>query len=405
MNNKPLTKSLIFNLLKKIRKNKIGNEKVILINSKNRILARDIKSKINLPPFNNSAVDGYAIHKSDLDKTQKLLSTQRIAAGDKLPLNIKKGEVARIFTGACMPANCKTVIMQENVKVNDKYILINKIPAYGENCRLAGEDIAKGTKVFKQGDKINTTNINLIAAIGKNEVVVKKKLKIGYYTSGNELKKPTERLYGSQINNSNYYSLHALLDYAYLESKYLGVLRDTKKFIIKSFLKNINKYDVLITTGGASVGEEDHLITVIQKLGKIFFWKAAIKPGRPLAIGKINNTFIICLPGNPVSVHLLYGMIIKPFLEFLCGAPLIQPRGIKVTAMFSMKKKNKRMEWLRVNIVNNSENLSVKRYSKQGSGTISSMVFSDGILEIPENISYISKGDRFIFYSFDELFN
>jgi len=405
MNKKPLTKSLIFNLLKKIRKNKIGNEKVILINAKNRILAKDIKSKINLPPFNNSAVDGYAIHKSNLYKTQKLLSKQRIAAGDKLPINLKKGEIARIFTGACMPANCKTVIMQENVTVKDKHILINKIPTYGENCRLAGEDIAKGSKVFSQGDKINTTNINLIAAIGKNQVTVKKKLKIGYYTSGNELKKPTERLYGSQINNSNHYSLHALLDYAYLESKYLGILRDTEKFIIKSFLKNINKYDVLITTGGASVGEEDHLIAIIQKLGKIFFWKAAIKPGRPLAIGKIEDTFIICLPGNPVSVHLLYGMVVKPFLEFLCGAPLIQPRGIKATAMFSMKKKNKRMEWLRVNIINNSENLSVNRYCKQGSGMISSMVFSDGILEIPENITYISKGDRFVFYSFKELFD
>jgi molybdopterin molybdotransferase len=405
MNKKPLTKSLIFNLLKKIRKNKIGNEEIILINAKNRILAKDINSKINLPPFNNSAVDGYAIHKNDLNKTQKLLSTQRIAAGDKLPINLKKGEVARIFTGACMPANCKTIIMQENVTVKDKHIRINKIPTYGENCRLAGEDIAKGSKAFSQGDKINTTNINLIAAIGKHQVTVKKKLKIGYYTSGNELKKPTEKLCGSQINNSNHYSLHVLLDYAYLESKYLGILRDTKKFIIKSFLKNINKYDVLITTGGASVGEEDHLITIIQKLGKIFFWKAAIKPGRPLAIGKIQNTFIICLPGNPVSVHLLYGMIVKPFLEFLCGAPLIQPRGIKATAMFSMKKKNKRMEWLRVNIIKNSENLSVNRYYKQGSGMISSMVFSDGILEIPENISYISRGDRFIFYSFKELFN
>jgi len=405
MNKKPLTKSSIFNLLKKIKKNKIGNEEVILIDAKNRILAKDIKSKINLPPFNNSAVDGYAIHKRDLNKAQKLLSAQRIAAGDKLPTDLKKGEVARIFTGACMPANCKTVIMQENVTAKDKLILINKIPTYGENCRLAGEDIARGSKVLLQGNKINATNINLIAAIGKQRVVVKKKLKIGYYTSGNELKKPSERLQGSQINNSNHYSLHALLDYAYLDSRYLGILKDSKKIIIDSILKNTNKFDVLITAGGASVGEEDHLIKTIQKLGKVFFWKAAIKPGRPLAIGKIKNTFMICLPGNPVSVHLLYGMIVKPFLEFLCGAPLIQPRGIKATATFSMQKKNQRMEWLRVNIIKNSENLLVNRYCKQGSGMISSMVYTDGILEIPENISYISRGDRFIFYSFKELFS
>ena len=251
MNKKPLTKSSIFNLLRKIKKNKIGSEEIILIDAKNRILAKDIKSKINLPPFNNSAVDGYAIHKSDLNKTQKLLSTQRIAAGDKLPIDLKKGEVARIFTGACMPSNCKTIVMQENVTVKDKHILINKIPTYGENCRLAGEDIARGLKVLSKGDKINATNINLIAAIGKQRVVVKKKLKIGYYTSGNELKKPTEGLHGSQINNSNHYSLHALLEHAYLDNKYLGILKDTKKFIINSILRNTNKFDVIITTGGA----------------------------------------------------------------------------------------------------------------------------------------------------------
>jgi molybdopterin molybdotransferase len=140
-------------------------------------------------------------------------------------------------------------------------------------------------------------------------------------------------------------------------------------------------------------------------LGKIFFWKTAIKPGRPLAIGKIKNTIIICLPGNPVSVHLLYGMIIKPFLEYLCGGKFKIPIGLKVKTNFVLKKKNKRLEWLRVNIKRKNNDLIVNKYSKQGSGMISSMVFADGILEIPENVSLVSKNDYFNFYSFENLFN
>ena len=150
------------------------------------------------------------------------------------------------------------------------------------------------------------------------------------------------------------------------------------------------------------MGEEDHLVHVVNDKGKIFFWKTAIKPGRPLAIGKIEKTMIICLPGNPVSVHLLYGMIIKPFIEFLCGSTLRIPKCFKATVNFSMKKKTGRLEWLRVILdANNSEKIYVDKYPKQGSGMISSIVFSDGIIEIPENISQINKGDKFDIYLFD----
>ena len=405
MNKKPLTKFSIFNLLKTIKRFNLGNEKILLERSVNRFLNKNIKSQINLPPFNNSAVDGYALYKSDIINNKKILTIrQRIEAGQILSGKIKKGEVARIFTGAKMPLNSLTVIMQENVKLENKKIYIIKMPSYGENCRLLGEDIKKGKKIFSKGTKINSTNINLIAAIGKQNVDVKKKIKIGFYTSGNELRSPTENLKGSEINNSNYYSLKALLNLSYVQTRYLGILRDEERFITKSILSNVNKYNVIITTGGASVGEEDHLIKIIKKIGKVFFWKAAIKPGRPLAIGKINNTIIICLPGNPVSVHLLYGMIIKPFLEYLCGADLIFPTGVEAKTNFVMKKKNQRLEWLRVNLIKNNRELIVSKYKKQGSGMISSMVYADGIIEIPENISLVSKGDSFTFYSFKSLF-
>lgn len=406
MNKAPLKKLTIYNLLKKIKISNLSEEKISLDKSLGRYLNVDLRSKINLPPFNNSAVDGYALLKNDiLNKNKKLIVNQRLAAGDDNSNILGRGEAARIFTGAQMPLNSKTVVMQENVDVDINQISIIKMPHYGENCRLAGEDIIKGKKIFSKGEKINSTNINLIAAIGKKNIIVKKKLKIGFYTNGDELREPSENLKGSEINNSNSYSLKALLNKPYIESAYLGVLRDQQHIIEKHLLKSVNKFNVIITAGGASVGEEDHLIKTINKLGKLFFWKTAIKPGRPLAIGKIKNTIVICLPGNPVSVHLLYAMIIAPFLKYLCSGKFIVPKGILAKTDFTMKKKNNRLEWLRVNINKKEKNLVVSKYKKQGSGMISSMVFSDGILEIPEDINLISKNDYFNFYSFEHLFD
>ena len=406
MNKNPLKKSTIYNLLKKIKIPNLGEENIILDQSMGRYLNIDIRSKINLPPFNNSAVDGYAILKTDiLNRNKNLIVNQRLAAGNDNLNILEKGEAARIFTGAQMPLNSKTVVMQENVNTDVNQISIIKMPLYGENCRLAGEDITKGKKIFSKGEKINSTNINLIAAIGKKKISVKKKLKIGFYTSGDELREPSENLKGSEINNSNSYSLKALLSKPYIKSKYLGVLTDQQQLIERRLLKIINKFNVIITAGGASVGEEDHLIRTVNKLGKIYFWKTAIKPGRPLAIGKIKNTIVICLPGNPVSVHLLYAMIIGPFLQYLCNGKFIVPEGVTAQTNFIMKKKNNRLEWLRVNIDKKEKNLVVSKYKKQGSGMISSMAFSDGILEIPEDINLISKNDSFKFYLFEHLFD
>ncbi len=406
MNKFPLKKQSIYNLLKKLKINKLENEIILLENSIGRFLAEDLKSEINLPPFKNSAVDGYALLKTDINMDKKnLIYKNRVAAGDNIPEKIKIGEVTRIFTGAIMPSNSSTVVMQENIILKKNNIFIKKMPKYGENCRLAGEDIKKGEKVLLKGEKISSRNINIIAAIGKKNILVKKKINVGFYTSGNELRDPTTKLRGSEINNSNFYSLKSLLSKSYIKSRYLGVLKDKQEMIVKSFLKSINNHDIIITTGGASVGEEDYLIKTINKLGQLYFWKAAIKPGRPIAFGKIKNTIIICLPGNPVSVHLLYGMIIKPFIEYLCSGNFISPEGTLASTSFKMKKKTMRLEWLRVNINKKKKNLTVNKYHKQGSGMISSMVFADGILEIPESVSQIEKNQSFIFYSFKNLFD
>ena len=199
MNKYPLTKNEVFNLLTEISIESLGSEKIELFEAEGRILSSDIISSINLPPFNNSAVDGYAIHSDNLYDSMKLKCTQRVAAGDQTEIFLKTNEVARIFTGARMPNNCNTVIMQENAIIDDDYITMSKIPKSGENCRLKGEDVSKGDKIIQSGEKIDSTNINLIAAVGKKNVEVKKKLKVGYFTSGNELIEPSERLEGSKI--------------------------------------------------------------------------------------------------------------------------------------------------------------------------------------------------------------
>tara|TARA_Y100001936_G_scaffold161535_1_gene157799 strand:- start:1004 stop:2221 length:1218 start_codon:yes stop_codon:yes gene_type:complete len=405
MNKKPL---FLKQILSFIKKQSILVKKIELINlldAEDKILAENIFSKIYLPPFKNSAVDGYAILKKDLNNLPKKIAKTRIAAGDDKEVKINKGEVVRIFTGAKMPLNSSTVVMQENTKFENHELKLIKIPNYGENCRHKGEDISKGKLVLKKGSKIDVKNLNLIAAIGYNKVKVYSKIKVGFFTSGNELVRPTTKLKQSKINNSNYFLLNSLLNKNYISKRFLGNLSDNYKKVENNLLKNISKFNMIITTGGASVGDEDHLVKTLKNNGKIFFWRAAIKPGRPIAIGKIQNTYIVCLPGNPVSVQLLYAFIVKPLILKLLGAPLLKISTEKLKTNFSMIKKTKRLEWLRVSKKLIKNEYVIVKHSKQGSGMISSISYSDGIVEIPEQVSLIKKGDTFDFYDFDKLFN
>ena len=404
MNKLPLTKKKIIEFFKKQDTLILKPELVDLKNSQGRFLFEDLKSKVDLPPFNNSAVDGYALLKKDLIKKKLFYCDRRIAAGDKKNIKIKSGEAVRVFTGAKMPSNSSTVVMQENTLVNEDGIEILKVPSFGENYRLKGEDIKKNQKILFRGSKINQQNINLIAASGIRKIKVFKKIKIGFFTSGNELRKPTKNLKNSEINNSNFFALNSLLDQKFILKKYYGNLKDNLNIVKNNLLRASKNNNIIITAGGASVGDEDHLINALSTIGNIFFWRAAIKPGRPIAVGKINNCYVVCLPGNPVSVQLLYAMLINPLVEKLSGGKFKLPNSNKIVADFSMKKKTQRMEWLRIikKTINNQD-LAV-RYPKQGSGMISSVSYSDGIIEIDEDVSEIKKGDIFDFYNFETLF-
>ena len=404
MNTKPLYLKQILNFIKK-RTSVINKIEVInLLDAEDKILAENIYSKINLPPFKNSAVDGYALLKKDLNKTPKKINQNRVAAGDTTSHKIKEGEVIRIFTGAKMPSNSDTVVMQENTEISDNKLSLLKVPVYGDNCRHKGEDIHMGSLVLKKGTKIDTKNLNLIAAIGYSKIKVYVKIKIGFYTSGNELVKPTTKLKNSKINNSNFYLLNSLLNKNYITKKFLGNLPDNANKIKKNLLKEVSKYNMIITTGGASVGDEDHLIDTLKNNGEIFFWRAAIKPGRPIAIGKIKKTYIVCLPGNPVSVQLLFVFVVKSLIYKLIGSLINNVQPEKIATNFSMIKKTKRLEWLRVSKKLIKDKYVLLKHPKQGSGMITSISYSDGVVEIPEDVSFINKGDVFDYYDFDKLF-
>ena len=404
MNKKPFYLKQILNFIN--RRSSVINKKEIvnLLDAEDKILAENIYSKISLPPFKNSAVDGYALLKQDLNKTPKNINNIRVAAGDTANHKIKGGEVIRIFTGAKMPSNSTTVVMQENTEIIDNKLFLIKIPIYGDNCRHKGEDISKGSLVLKKGTKIDTKNLNLIAAIGYSKIKVYVKIKIGFYTSGNELVEPTTKLKNSKINNSNYYLLNSLLNKNYITKNFLGNLPDNADKIKKKLLNEVSKYNMIITTGGASVGDEDHLIDTLKNNGEVFFWRAAIKPGRPIAIGKIKKTYIVCLPGNPVSVQLLYAFVVKPLIFKLIGSLINNIKPEKVATNFSMIKKTRRLEWLRVSKKLIKDKYVLLKHPKQGSGMITSISYSDGVVEIPEDVNLIKKGDIFDYYDFDKLF-
>lgn len=404
MNKKPLKKDEVFKIFKSIKILKQKTEIVNIWNSNNRVISENLRSLINVPPFNNSAVDGYAIIFNNLKNNNKFKIIAKIRAGDNKNIILKKNEAVRIFTGARIPRNADTIVMQENAYKKNEFVFIKKIPKKNENCRIAGEDITKGKLIFKKGTIIKTFNKSLLASIGRKNIKVYKKLSVGFFTNGNELKKPTTKLIGSQINNSNNLALFSLIEECGFKANDLGTLKDSPKDIRNLINKAINKYDVIITAGGASVGEEDHLIKVINDIGKNVFWKVAIKPGRPLGFATINKKPIICLPGNPVSVFLLFAMLVKPFLFRLAGSLWKEPDFIPAKINFNMKKKTERMEWLRVSIKKRSKELIVSKYPRQGSGIISSIVFSDGIIEIPENKSKLSSGDIFNFYPIDFIY-
>ena len=377
-----------------------------LDNSIGRILAKDIRSKINVPGFDNSAMDGYTIaldenNLSEINQTFNVVD--RIAAGST-GNELKKGNAARIFTGAPIPPGANTVIMQEECQLSEdgSKITITRAIKLNENIRPTGNDILQKDVILSAGKKIEPEDISLAASVGIGELEVFKKLKVGVFFTGDELVEPGNSLTPGKIYNSNRYALVALLNKAGCDVINLGNIKDNFDSTCDALENLSRECDLIMTTGGVSVGEEDHVKPAVEKLGSINLWKIKMKPGKPLAYGQVKNIPFIGLPGNPVSSFVTYCIFALPFIKKMQGNSHFETKVIKVKSNFDCKRAKPRREYARVRIDYSSEIPLAKLYPKQGSDVMSSVVWADGFIEIPENTTFDS-GTILNYYPLSEL--
>ena len=372
-----------------------------------RILAGDICSNINVPGFDNSAMDGYAINLKDeqIDPPGgfSFEITDRIAAGS-IGDDLKPGCAARIFTGAPVPNGANTVIMQEECELidNDKKIEIYRPISLNENIRPMGNDIQSGSVVLEAGTILKPQDIALAASVGVNALEVFDKVKVGVFFTGDELVKPGCELKPGQIYNSNRYSLVAMLDALGCEVINLGNVEDTLIATVDALQNLQDKCDLVITTGGVSVGEEDHIKAAVEQLGKLDLWRIKIKPGKPLAFGNIGNSHFIGLPGNPVSAMVTFLLFARPFIKKLQGNNNYLNTQFKIAADFDWHRSKPRREFVRVKLDNSTIPPKATQYPKQGSDVLSSMSWADGLAEIPEETIF-KKGEIINFYPLKEM--
>ncbi|MFK7901727.1 MAG: gephyrin-like molybdotransferase Glp [Nitratireductor sp.] len=399
--------------LLKERLQSIATIKTCALNKANgHILAADIKATRHVPPTDNSAVDGYAFNHAEYEKQNTMHIAGRIAAGDIKNEPLKPNTCVRIFTGAPMPQGADTVVMQEDsVLSKDKDHESVSIPQglkQGANRRKKGEDVKKEDIIATKGTRITPQILAAIASTGMHEISIYAPLKIALISSGNELLRPSSEIKNPPIEknyDTNHFMLNAMLDALKVEVIDYGILNDNFETIKDALLKAANECDVILTTGGASKGEEDHMIPVLQEIGKRHLWQLAVKPGRPMSFGQINKTPYFGLPGNPVASFVCFSLYVRQALLILAGANTGEPSRYYVPAGFDFEiKKPDRREFWRGSIVKNEDGILVlEKYKRDGSGLISALRESTGLIEVSEETTSVKKGDLLPFIPFVEF--
>ncbi len=341
-----------------------------------RVLANDVHSDINVPGGTNSAMDGYAISASDLPTsgTRELVVTGTSWAGKPYAGAVAPGEAVRIMTGGILPSGTDTIVIQERVERLGNRIRIGSDTKPGENVRQAGEDIAAGARVLQAGTRLTPADIGLLASLGIGIIAVRRRIRVAFFSTGDELRSVGEDLGPGDVYDSNRYTLHGMLSRLGAEFIDLGVVRDERTALETAFVQAAAGADVVITSGGVSVGEADFVKEILLKTGQVEFWKVAMKPGRPLAFGRVQNAWFFGLPGNPVSVMVTFYEFVQPALRRLMGENQQAVLRIKVPCVSRLKKRPGRIEFQRGILERDANGLMVVRKTgAQGSGILSSM--------------------------------
>jgi molybdopterin molybdotransferase len=377
-------------------------EQVSLHAALGRVLAHTVQSDIDVPGYDNSAMDGYAVRSTDIATAGVVLPvSQRIAAGyTGTPL--ASCTAARIFTGAPLPPGADAVVMQELCDRQGENVIINTRVEAGENIRCAGEDIALGADVLFSGTLLRPQELGLLASIGTGNVPVRRRVKVATFFTGDELVEPGTQLAPGQIYNSNRYTLTGLLESRGCDIIDLGLVPDTLQATVDVLQKAASLADVVITSGGVSVGEEDYVRLALEQLGELTMWRIAMKPGKPVAFGRINETLFMGLPGNPVSVFVTFLLFARPLLLKLQGASDVHPTVLRVRSGFE-RAAVKRQEYLRVRLQQGSRGPELGLHPNQGSGVLSSASWADGlaVMKIDESVNV---GDMLDYMPFQGLF-
>ncbi len=381
-------------------------ETLPLVEADGRFLAHDVVAPLPLPPFTNSAVDGYAVAGSELPRANErsVPLAGRVQAGAVAEAS-KPGHAVRIFTGAPMPEGTDTVFMQEDVRIDDTGLIV--LPPglkIGANVRPAGEDIPKGIVALTAGHRLRPQDVAVAAAFGLTRLDVVRRLRIAVFSTGDELASPGTARSASQLFDSNRFMLMAMLRRLGCEVSDLGILRDEQSPLASALKHAAGRHDLILTTGGVSTGEEDHVKAGVEKAGSLVLWRMAIKPGRPVAMGIIDGIPFIGLPGNPVASFVTFVHVVRPVIMALSGAtpqPLVP---LPVQAAFSYKKKSGRREYVRVKLRRSEDNaLEAVKFPREGAGLLSSLVETDGLVELGEAIVKVKPGDSVGFLGYASL--
>ena len=382
-----------------------GIERVPLRRALGRTLSQDITAAIAVPGFDNSAVDGYAVRFDDLDPhgPTTLRCVDRVAAGHDPTTALAHGFAVRIFTGAALPAGADVVIMQEDCERDGDFVIIRPGIKRHANTRRAGEDVPRGTQVLKAGRRLGPAELGLLAALGFAEVPVRRRLSIALLSTGDEVREPGQPLAAHQIYDANRFILAGLLEKLGVEVSDLGIVPDDPAMLAGALRQAADTNDLIVTSGGVSTGEEDHVRAAIANHGSLYFWRLAIKPGRPVAMGQIGATPLAGLPGNPVAALLTFALVARPMIEALSGTEPHVARRFPAIADFAYRKKTGRREYVRVSVENASGLPRLRRYHKEGAGMLTSLTETDGLAELPEETTRLEAGAEVAFMPYSEL--